>query len=283
MDAKKKAPTKKGSKKQFRNYAVLGGVSVAEMSREQLEEHINQLQQEIEREKEDRNYFQMERDRIQLFWEVTKQQLEEKDALLRLKDSEIDEAALTHLAEIKLYKQKMKHVMFECQQHIDEKMKEKMGEKIMAEEEHELKIHHLGNEINKLNDEIMKLKIDHSDETINQRLKHAEELCALHQKYHTEMDIAKSKGVQEIQSIRNDLELQKTKVIQEIEDGKDAHVQHLIQTHEELFKRMKNFYNDIINNDILLIKSLKDQIQNFERKQHYLKEKIQKFGKEITI
>lgn len=44
----------------------------------------------------------MERDRIQLFWEVTKHQLEEKDAKLRLKDSELDEARLTHLAEIKV-------------------------------------------------------------------------------------------------------------------------------------------------------------------------------------
>lgn len=46
----------------------------------------------------------MERDRIQLFWEVTKHQLEEKDAMFRLKDSELDEARLTHLAEIKVQK-----------------------------------------------------------------------------------------------------------------------------------------------------------------------------------
>lgn len=68
----------------------------------QLEISVYQLQQEVEKETEERNYFQMERDRIQLFWEVTKHQLEEKDAKLRLKDSELDEARLTHLAEIKV-------------------------------------------------------------------------------------------------------------------------------------------------------------------------------------
>ncbi|GIX66509.1 dynein regulatory complex subunit 4 [Caerostris extrusa] len=108
-------------KKQFKNYALLNGLPVADMSKEQLDGYIFQLQQEVEHEREERNYYQLERDKIQLFWEVTKHQLEEKDAILQLKNTEIDEAALTHLAEIKLYKQKMKHIMFECQQHIDEK------------------------------------------------------------------------------------------------------------------------------------------------------------------
>ncbi|GBM16642.1 Dynein regulatory complex subunit 4 [Araneus ventricosus] len=257
MDSKKKQPAKKMGKKQFKNYALLNGVPMADMTKEQLEAHILQLQQEVEHEREERNYYQLERDKIQLFWEVTKQQLEEKDALLQLKNSEIDEAALTHLAEIKLYKQKMKHVMFECQQYIDEKMKEKMDEKLILEEEHLVEVNRLEEEINKLKDHIFQLKIDNENAVINQRLKHGEELCSLHQQYQKETDILKSKEVSEIGAIRHKLELEREKAIQEIQDRKDMHIEHLIQTHEELFQKMKNYYNDIIKNDILLIKSLK--------------------------
>ncbi|CAL1265553.1 unnamed protein product [Larinioides sclopetarius] len=256
MDSKKKQPAKKMGKKQFKNYTLLNGVPISDMTKEQLETHILQLQQEVEHEREERNYYQLERDKIQLFWEVTKQQLEEKDALLQLKNSEIDEAALTHLAEIKLYKQKMKHMMFECQQYIDEKMKEKMDEKLILEEEHLVEVNRLEAEINKLKDEIFQLKIDNENAIINQRLQHGEELCALHQQYQKETDILKSKEVAEIGAIHHKLELEREKAIQEIQDRKDMHIEHLIQTHEELFQKMKNYYNDIIKNDILLIKSL---------------------------
>ncbi|GFY47938.1 reverse transcriptase domain-containing protein [Trichonephila inaurata madagascariensis] len=37
MDSKKKQPTKKMGKKQFKNYALLNGVSIADMNKEQVE------------------------------------------------------------------------------------------------------------------------------------------------------------------------------------------------------------------------------------------------------
>lgn len=67
----------------------------------------------------------------------------------------------------------------------------------------------------------------------------------------------------EIGSIRDELDSQRRKAIQNIENEKDAHIQHLIETHEELFQKMKNYYNDVIKNDILLIKTLKVNILEF--------------------
>ncbi|XP_055940704.1 dynein regulatory complex subunit 4-like isoform X2 [Argiope bruennichi] len=271
MDSKKKQPAKKMGKKQFKNYTLLNGVPITDMPKEQLENHFLQLQQVVEHEREERNYYQLERDKIQLFWEVTKQQMEEKDALLQLKDSEVDEAALNHLAEIKLFKQKMKHIMFECQQYIDERMKEKTSEKLILEEEHLVEVNHLEDEANKLKDQFFQLQIDNGNAIINQRLKHAEDLCSLHQQYQKETDILKSKEVAEIGAIRHRLERDREKAIQEIQKKKDMHIEHLIQMHEEMFQQMKNYYNDIIKNDILLIKSLKDKIKDLLRKEcHYI-------------
>lgn len=45
------------------------------MSREQLEKFTQNLRNEIEREREERNYFQLERDKLRTFWEITKDQL----------------------------------------------------------------------------------------------------------------------------------------------------------------------------------------------------------------
>lgn len=45
------------------------------MTREQLEKFAHSLRHEIEREREERNFFQLERDKLRTFWEITKNQL----------------------------------------------------------------------------------------------------------------------------------------------------------------------------------------------------------------
>lgn len=78
------------------------------------------LREELDREREERNYFQLERDKVTTFWEITKRQLEERKAELRNKDREMEEAEERHQVEIKVYKQKVKHLLYEHQNNIAE-------------------------------------------------------------------------------------------------------------------------------------------------------------------
>lgn len=45
------------------------------MTRDQLEKFSHNLKNEVEKEREERNYFQLERDQLRTFWEITKNQL----------------------------------------------------------------------------------------------------------------------------------------------------------------------------------------------------------------
>lgn len=45
------------------------------MSREQLEKFALNIKAEMEREREERNFFQLERDKLRTFWEITRNQL----------------------------------------------------------------------------------------------------------------------------------------------------------------------------------------------------------------
>ena len=56
----------------------------------------------MEREREERNYFQLERDKINTFWEITKRQHDESKALLRNKDREMEDMEERHQVEIKV-------------------------------------------------------------------------------------------------------------------------------------------------------------------------------------
>ena len=68
----------------------------------QLEEHVVRLREEIDREREERNFFQLERDKVSTFWEITKRQLEESHAGSRNKERELEEAEERHQVEIKV-------------------------------------------------------------------------------------------------------------------------------------------------------------------------------------
>lgn len=57
--------------------AVIDGVDTSSMTRDQLEKFAHNLKNEVEKEREERNYFQLERDQLRTFWEITKNQLGE--------------------------------------------------------------------------------------------------------------------------------------------------------------------------------------------------------------
>ncbi len=86
--------------------------------------HFNYPQ--LHREREERNYYQLERDRLSTFWEGTKRQLEEGRAEARVKDRELEEAEERHQTEVKVYKQKVKHLLYEQEHNLAELKAENM-------------------------------------------------------------------------------------------------------------------------------------------------------------
>merc|ERR1711970_208622 len=115
MAKKGKKGGKKGDKgkKAPKTPTMLDGIPADEMTQEQLVEHLGRIKEELDREREERNFFQLERDKIHTFWEITRRQLEERKAELRNKDREMEEAEERHQVEIKVYKQKAKQLLYE--------------------------------------------------------------------------------------------------------------------------------------------------------------------------
>uniref|UniRef100_A0A3Q3G6I9 Dynein regulatory complex subunit 4 n=1 Tax=Labrus bergylta TaxID=56723 RepID=A0A3Q3G6I9_9LABR len=116
-------PKKKGSSKKppkVKTPPLIDGLTKDEMSKEQLEEHIVRLREELDREQEERNYFQLERDKIHTFGGIKERQVEVAVAEQRNSEKEIEEGARQHQVEIKVNKQKMKHLLCEHQNTISE-------------------------------------------------------------------------------------------------------------------------------------------------------------------
>lgn len=63
---------------------IIDGVDTSEMTRDKLEQFTMRVKEELDKEREERNLFQLERDKIRIFWEITRTELEELRADIRL-------------------------------------------------------------------------------------------------------------------------------------------------------------------------------------------------------
>ncbi|XP_055081682.1 dynein regulatory complex subunit 4-like [Periophthalmus magnuspinnatus] len=109
------APKRKSKKtvKKTKPPAVVDALSTEEMNKDQLEEHIVRLREELDREREEKSYFQLERDRVQSLWETGLRDLDRVQTELNQRRREREEAEERHRQEINVYKQKLKHVLSE--------------------------------------------------------------------------------------------------------------------------------------------------------------------------
>lgn len=65
---------------------------------------------------------------------------------------------------------------------------------------------------------------------------------------------------QKIENLREELELRMKVEVHEIEERKNQHINDLMRNHQEAFKEMKEYYNDITKENLELIKMHKEKL-----------------------
>lgn len=228
------------------------------MTKEQVEEHVARIREELDREREERNYFQLERDKIHTFWEITRRQLEEKKAELRNKDREMEEAEERHQVEIKVYKQKVKHLLYEHQNNLAEVKTEGTVVMKLAQKEHRAQEGTLRKDMRVLKVELKEQELANEVVIKNLRLKQAEEITKMRNDFERQVREIEAKYDKKMKMLRDELDLRRKTEIHEVEERKNGQISTLMQRHEEAFTDIKNYYNDITLNNLALINSLKD-------------------------
>jgi hypothetical protein len=159
------------------------GGDVEGVSVEELNQKITTLEKEKNKEEEYRNYMQLERDKINAFWEITRKDLEDKKAELRNKDREMEEMEERHQVEIKVYKQKVKHLLYEHQNNIttlkaDGDMALKLQQDEFRKNEGEM-----GRDKRSLKLALKEQELAHEDVVRHLKLEHAKESTKLRQEF----------------------------------------------------------------------------------------------------
>ncbi|XP_043788774.1 dynein regulatory complex subunit 4 isoform X1 [Apis laboriosa] len=249
------------------------------MNREQLEIYAHKILEEIEREREERNFFQLERDKIRTYWEITRHQLDEAQATVRNKEREKEELSEKHEAELKLYKQKVKHLMYEHQTDLSETKAEHMVALKMAQDDYTLQ----ENELIKDKRELKKMQkeqdLAHLNEIKTLKLKYAEEIDKLIKQFENEAIELEQKYEHKLTSQYEALTLKHRMEMTEVEERKNTQITNLIKNHEVAFAEMKAYYNDITLNNLSLIKSMKEQMDEMRNNEERMKKQV----RELTI
>ncbi|GAB0097080.1 Dynein regulatory complex subunit 4 [Sergentomyia squamirostris] len=255
----------KRSKGKSKGTTVIDGVDTSSMTREQLEAFAHRLKNEMEREREERNFFQLERDKLRTFWEITRNQLEEARAIIRNKDREVEVAQEMAEVDIKHVTQQIKHLQYEHQTRLGEMKAEYMTQLKMAQEDHGKQEQELlkdKRELRRLLREkeestelqMQQLKLSHSEVISEERSRYERELKELLVHHEAKMD----RFIQEY-AVKNRME------IAEVEERKNTQIARLIESHDRAYQELKMYYNDITLNNLALISSLKEEMEDLRQ------------------
>ncbi|XP_077317066.1 dynein regulatory complex subunit 4 [Lithobates pipiens] len=270
MPPKKKGGKKKASAKGKKSPGLVDGLSTEDMSKDQLEEHIVRLREELDREREERNYFQLERDKIHTFWEITRRQLEDKKSELRNKDREMEEAEERHQVEIKVYKQKVKHLLYEHQSNLSELKADGSVAMKLAHQDHHTQESLLHKDMRGLRVEIKEQELANEMVLKNLKMKQDEERTQQRSDFERQVKEIENKYEKKMRVLRDELDLRRKTEIHEVEERKNGQINTLMKNHEKAFSDIKNYYNDITLNNLALINSLKEQMEDMRKKEDRL-------------
>ncbi|KAJ3026547.1 UNVERIFIED_CONTAM: Dynein regulatory complex subunit 4 [Siphonaria sp. JEL0065] len=247
-------------------------------SKEDLENDLKQAVEDLAKEREERNYFQLERDKINSFWEITKADLQESKAELINKDREIEEQEEKHQVEIKVYKQKVKHLLYEYQNNVAHLQADSDRVLQLDQEQHLSSEQQLKRDKRALKLELKELELSHEDLIKQLTAKHDIEITKMRGDFERRAKELHAKYEKKMKIVRDELELKRKNEIHEIEERKNSQINALMKNHDKAFTEIKNYYNDITLNNLALINSLKEQVEEMKKKE----ERNEKLMADIT-
>jgi hypothetical protein len=228
----------------------------------QLQEHVVRLRDEVDKERAERNFFQLERDKVNSFWEISQRQLEEAKATMRNKERELEDAEERHQVEIKVYKQKVKHLLYEHQNNITELKRDGTVAMTLEEEQHRQHDADIRQEKRSLKVELKEMELAHQDATKALKMEHDKAVTAMREEFekmaagmyiHRQDSVThvllycgvlcgaelQAKHEKKMVAQRDELELRRKTEIHEVEERKNGQINTLMKNHEKAFSDIK--------------------------------------------
>ncbi|CAM9514890.1 unnamed protein product [Scytosiphon promiscuus] len=272
MGAKKKrAGAKKGGKgkKEKKPKDAVGEAvnEVEEAERKALTLEADRVFKRTVKEDHDFNEFQQQREKLNYFWIVEKKNLEDKRAELRNKERELQDIEEKHQVEIKIYKQRVKHLLYEQQDDVTAKKMEAEVSLKLAQDEHrgeegELRVDRRGLKLG-----AKEMGLSHEGYLMTLKQHQDRNITTLKTEFERKAGEVHRIFEKAMKTVRERLDAARKAETARIEERKNSHIERLMKAHEKAFAEIKNYYNDITHNNLDLIRSLKEEVADMRKRE----------------
>jgi hypothetical protein len=229
-----------------------------------LKTTADRLHKTTKKEEHDFNEFQQQREKLNYFWIVEKKKLEDKRGELRNKERELQDLEEKHQVEIKIYKQRLKHLLHEHQNEITKKKTEtEMALKLAQEDDREAE-HDVKEDKRTLNIALREIELSHEEYVRSLKREQDQKITYLRHDFERRANEITKNFDARMKKTRDGLDRRRKEEIKAIEDRKHIMIEQLLSDHAKAFADIKNYYNDITHNNLDLIKSLKEEVKDLE-------------------
>ncbi|CAB1109167.1 unnamed protein product [Ectocarpus sp. CCAP 1310/34] len=227
------------------------------------------LKQQLEKSMLDRNYVQLERDTIQTFYDITRQEVKTLELKTSAKDREMELMEDNHSilsrrasprVEVRVYVQKVKHLEYEHQNNLKSITMD--GEQLLSGEgdlhgNRSSELHRVKKDIKS---EVEERYLLNAEEIAQVKKAHGKTLTKMREGFEVSLSELRARCDARLASLEDDLELRRKVDIHEIEERKNLHINDLMKNHEKAFGQMKAYYNDITNDNLKENKRLSEPL-----------------------
>ena len=254
------------------------------MEEEQLIEFIKKTKDQIKEVKVKRNFVQQERDMITEFYEISKQEEKKLRDACEKEEIVMDHLQMEHQNEINAFINKFRHLEYDHDLFINEKLPNKSQEAMDKEEE-----------IRGHREEIfMQKKQELKDGIKLNTVKHREQIETTKKNLQNTFDDKRRqleerlKNIirrykQKMKQLADDLELRLKVEIHELEERKNLHINNLNKTFDQKMKDWKNENINQIKESIKIIKRCVGVLKDYENDNKKLTKDNEILQKEIDI
>jgi hypothetical protein len=214
-----------------------------------------------------RNYHQLERDKINAFWEITKREIDTAKGELRNKERERAEMAERHEVEMKVYKQKMRHVLYEQKVQIANMKMEAERTLKNKQEEHREKEADLRRDCRDLKLLRKEQELLHRDMKATMKAAQDRQITDQLKDFERQMKELHLKFDRKIKTLRDGMENLRKEDIANIERRKEDHIGDLREMHEKAFREIRDYYTEITSSNLETIKTLKEEVYSRKKRE----------------
>jgi len=240
----------------------------------QMRQALRLMKQETINEKKLLNDFQQQKEKIEKFWTMEKKRRDDLKMLFRNKLRQKQDLEEKHAFELKIYKQKVKHLLHEQQAHMtDVRFDSESLLTILQDGQRDVQ-HELNTNLRTIKVVKKETELAHYDLIKSIKTEQEKSIMALRQEYERKSHDLKNTFEKKMKTVRDRCDEKRKENVTKIESHKTKHIQNLMAHHKTEFEKIKNYYRDITHANLDLIKTLKEEVGDMKKKEQGVQKEV---------